>query len=147
MIFQRLRYDACNLFTGDFSQNFSDRPTISKNKPEDLISFSSPNKVCPSSSIPPHMMSNSSLQSLGGEFEVLDHSTDTSQTDDLISFTSNDFSVDHIDDVSSRRDEESVDIKDTATIETSSSADEKRANIAVAKKPSNVPEYKVNQNR
>lgn len=116
-------------------QNFSDKPSSSKNKTEDLISFSSPNKVCPPTPIPKHLQSNSSLCSLGGEFDLSDHSTDNSQTDDLISFTSNDFSIEHNDETVARRLEN--DEAETKKCENETAPTEP------AVKVNSVPEYRV----
>lgn len=86
------------------------------------------------------MLSNSSLSSLaGGEFDFSDHSTDTSQTDDLISFTSNDFSIEPNDEMADRPDMiENTDMKEIDA-NYCSTVDK---NI-VSKKIYNVPEYRV----
>ncbi len=122
----------CSLF-----QTFSDKPSV-KNKPEDLICFGSPNKVCPPTPIPRHILSNSSLSSAGGEFDFSDHSTDNSQTDDLISFTSNDVSIDQIDEIISRH----IEVDDAESKDkdiTNCSSEEKSPTT----KKNNVPEYRV----
>lgn len=118
-----------------FVQNFSDKPSSSKSKTEDLISFSSPSKVCPPTSIPPHLLFNSSAGSLGADFEFSDQSTDNSQTDDLISFNSNDFSSEQNEETDARRLE-----NDNA--ETKKSVNE-TAHTEPAVKINSVPEYRV----
>lgn len=106
-----------------------------------MIHFSSPNKIGPLSSIPRHVTLNSSSLSLSGELDISDYSTDNSQTDDLISFTSNDFSIEHNDELISQHDEISdAEIKNPEV--ESNVSEEKNANT---EKSINVPEYRVSQ--
>lgn len=81
------------------------------------------------------MLFNSSACSLGTEYEFSDQSTDNSQTDDLISFTSNDFSIEHNEETDARR-------LDSDNVEPKKSVNE-TAPPEPAVKINSVPEYRV----
>lgn len=129
-------------------QNQNSHKSSSSKKTEDWMNFGSP-KINPPSSIPRHLLNSSTSSNLSYEFDFSDHSTDNSQTDDLISFTSNDFSTEPLidDSASQPKDDGNTQLQ---LLESSNSfnANREADNAIISpspshKKLSNVPEYKV----
>lgn len=113
------------------------------------MTFGSP-KIPPPSSIPRHLLNSSTSSNLSYDFDFSDHSTDNSQTDDLISFASNDFNVEPLldDSLASLRHtgDGAEQLDGTESVGSSSDLD----NLLVSASPSSkkvtapsVPEYKV----
>ncbi|XP_065208795.1 rab5 GDP/GTP exchange factor [Planococcus citri] len=115
---------------------------------EEWATFGSP-KIPPPSSIPRHLLNSSTSSNLSYDFDLSDHSTDNSQAEDLISFTSNDFNNDPLLDdslTSLRHTGDSAEPPDgTESLGSSSELDNllQPASLPSKKPPiANVPEYK-----